>query len=425
MARRKKKPPVDAKKRLLQVRSNLLLGHPFFGSLSFKLDFVEDPSCKSTWTDGVRLGYNPLFISRLSFDEVKGVFCHEIMHCVLSHHLREGDRVHERWNRACDYVINSTLIESGFVLPLGALLDAKFADMSADKVYSLLPEETYGNGDGNGDDDGNSGNGDGDGNSDSDGNNSNSNSNGNGNNGAPCGCGEVRAPEKENGKPLSPSETKQMIKEWKVAAHQAIQASKLAGNLPKGLERFIRKSLLPSVNWKQVLHRFVNQSARNDYSWFPPNKRYVYRGFYLPSLKSEELPPVVLVVDTSGSVGQKELDRFASELTSVLMEHRTSCTVIYCDSKIANVEEFSSDDLPLNLHPKGGGGTNFRPAFDWVEEHGDTPSCLIYFTDLYCDSFPDYIPDYPVLWAHIPDSDNSGDNPEVPFGEIIEIENND
>ena len=139
-------------------------------------------------------------------------------------------------------------------------------------------------------------------------------------------------------------------------------------------------------------------------------------GLYLPGLKSEELPPIVVAVDTSGSVRPSELAEFAAEITAILEEHpSTTCQVIYCDHKVTNVEEFTSDDLPLTLHPKGGGGTEFKPVFDWVAEHDIIPSCLIYLTDMQVSRFPD-APEYPVLWVR---TDKRGI--KAPFGEEVDL----
>jgi predicted metal-dependent peptidase len=67
----------------------------------------------------------------------------------------------------------------------------------------------------------------------------------------------------------------------------------------------------------------------------------------------------------------------------------------------------------VHLEPKGGGGTDFKPVFAWVEENGVLPQCLIYLTDLCCNSFPD-VPEYPVLW--VTDSRRT-----APFGETVQI----
>ena len=86
--------------------------------------------------------------------------------------------------------------------------------------------------------------------------------------------------------------------------------------------------------------------------------------------------------------------------------------VVYCDAAVQSTEEFGPSE-PIKLSPKGGGGTDFRPPFQWIEGEGIQPKCLIYLTDLCCNSFPEP-PEYPVLW--VTDSRST-----APFGETLRI----
>jgi predicted metal-dependent peptidase len=108
------------------------------------------------------------------------------------------------------------------------------------------------------------------------------------------------------------------------------------------------------------------------------------------------------------------LDLFAAELSAIIEDTQPERVyVVYCDAQVHGVEEFTADDLPLQLHPRGGGGTRFEPVFDWVESTGVQPDALVYLTDTY-GSFPAQAPDYPVLWATTAGT-------HVPFGEVIQI----
>ncbi len=367
----------SACEKIIKARVGLILDQPFFGSLALRLEIVEDPTCPTAWTDGERLGYNPAFINKLSLEEIKGLLCHEVMHCACAHHTRRGTRDHLRWNVAGDYAINQILKDCKIILPQGALLNSDYSGMTADEIYNRLPQSQQEN---SGEDNGSSSD--------------------------PGGCGEVRD---------AKGNSTQSEQEWRVAVQQAAQSAKIMGKLPAGIERMIEGILQSRVDWREVLRRFVDQTAKNDYRWFPGNRRYISQGIYLPSLRSEELPSLAVVVDTSGSVGQSELNQFATELTTILEDYRTTCTVIYCDAEIADVEVFTSEDLPLKLHPRGGGGTDFRPPFEWVEKEGLHPSCLIYFTDM-MGTFPDDPPGYPVLWVKIGKSTIS-----PPWGEMVQI----
>jgi len=162
------------------------------------------------------------------------------------------------------------------------------------------------------------------------------------------------------------------------------------------------------------LRDFVTRTARNDYDWMRPNRKWFGRGVVLPSLVSDELPQVVVANDTSGSISDRQMQEFAGAISDILGSFDTTATVLHCDTAVRKVEELTRADLPLRLEPIGGGGTDFRPVFDHVEEHGLEPACLIYLTDLY-GCFPQRPPDYPVLW--VVNRDSCAGPP--PFGEVI------
>lgn len=378
---------ITPRDKISKARAGLILDQPFFGALALRLRVIEDPTCPTAWTDGQSMGYNPTFIEGLTLAETKGVVCHNVMHCALAHMSRRGNRDHRKWNIAGDLAINQIIEDAKMTLPKGRLLDPAYVGMSADEIYGKLPPPPEGGKEGEGDS----------------------------RTSDPGACGEVRDAPGAAGQQPSPADLAQSAEDWKITVAQAAQAARQTGKLPAGLDRLVGEILAPKIDWREVLRRFVDRTARADYSWTPPNRRYIHQGIYLPSVRSEVLPPIVIVVDTSGSIQAAGINQFAAEMTAILEDYRTSATVIYCDAAIAHVEEFTSDDLPLRLTPKGGGGTDFRPPFAWVDERGLTPSCLIYLTDMECSSFPE-TPDYPVLWAHV----GNGGTP-APFGEEVRL----
>lgn len=379
----------EARNKLAKARAGLILDHPFFGSLALKLDLVEDATNNPTAaTDGKHIRYNPEFIEGLSLEETKGLLCHEIMHCANQHHLRRDGRDLKRWNTAADYAINPLIRDSGMQLPAGGLLDVQYSDMSAEQIYSKLPEPDQ---DQQGQGQGESGN-------------------------DPGGSGGVEDyPGDGEGQQASEDTKEQNGQEWKVAVAQAAQQAKAMGELPGAIARMVEDIIDPVLDWRELLRRFVDSNAKNDYQWFPPNRRHIHNGFILPSLRSQELKNVTMAMDTSGSISDDDLKAFGAEVRSIVEDYRANTTVIYCDSAVQRVEEFEADDV-IDLHPEGGGGTDFRPPFHYIEERGEEPVCMIYQTDGDCSRFPEE-PPYPVLWVLT--RRNDGFNP--PFGEVVSL----
>ncbi len=362
-----------------RARANLVLSSPFFASLALRLKLKEDPGCPTAYTDSVVLGYNPEFITSLSLPELKALICHEVMHVAMLHCFRRQDRTPQGWNRACDYAINPVLQRAGFLLPDGGLLDGRYAGLEAEAIYALLPSrepetdsrDMY---------------------------------------------GEVRDYQPQPGKEGYGSSSAQQLQDCKVQISQALTTARLQGKLPVGLERIVQELLVPVLPWQEILARFVTEHSSNDYNWKRPNQRYLYSGLYLPGLNSPSLGTIAVLIDSSGSIRQQDLNRFASELQSILYSYPdTAIQVLYVDSEVAHTQEV--DIHNLELEARGGGGTDYRPGFAWLEEQGINPACLLYFTDGYCDEFPESA-EYPTLWVV---TRASRFNP--PFGEVIRITN--
>jgi predicted metal-dependent peptidase len=364
--------------KITKARAGLILDAPFFGSLALRTKLIEDPDCETAWINGPEMGFNPGYIEGLSLDQAKGLLGHEVMHLAAAHHARRQDRNAKKWNMATDAAINGILERSGFILPPGHIPGAP-DDQSAESLYNALPDPPPDAG--------------------SD----------------PGKSGEVRDAPGKDGNQAGPAEMAQAEAEARVMVAQAAQQAKSMGKLPTDIARMVDEMLQPKLDWAALLRRFVERTTKDDYRWTPPNRRFIHDGIYLPSAHSETLGDIVVAVDTSGSIGNKEISEFAAEISAILEDFRTTATVIYCDTAISNIETFTQDNLPLELHPKGGGGTSFVPPFDYVTEMGTVPACLIYLTDLESSHFPAE-PDYPVLWVKTP-----GYGTPPPFGEVIEL----
>jgi predicted metal-dependent peptidase len=380
--------------RTIRAKVKLLLSHPFYASLLMKLNVVETTDIPTACTDGVTLKINPDFWDGLNIDEQQGLLAHEVLHPAFLHHTRRNDRDPFVWNMACDYAINPILKDGGLTLPQGALIDAKYSGKSADEIYNdiyqnavKMKQKGFGSG-ANGEwqeGDGFSG-----------------------------GIGDVEDfhdGEGRDGAATTMEEQEQLQRI--IAAHQV---AKEAGKAPKGIDRFIEERLNPKVNWKDALEQIVSEKTFDDYTWTKPNRRFLGSCFYLPALEDESVGEIAFMCDTSGSINQTQLNTFSAECNSIGEIIKSRKTAIYCDSKIAGIDVFDPDE-DVALRFKGGGGTDFRPPFKWLEDNEVEPKIAIYFTDGYCDDFPKAVPDYPVIWAIY----NGVDKFKPPFGDVIYI----
>jgi predicted metal-dependent peptidase len=414
--------------KLTRSRVQLLLAQPFFGTLALRLKLVPG-SLPTMATDGSRIVYNPTFVDQLKPAELEGTLAHEVLHCALGHQCRRGERDPELWNQAADFAINPILLGNGFTLPAGALVDPAFNNLSAEEIYARLlqrridggaapkhqnggggiatgPQETQGAGIPDPQVDSHS--------------ESTSNQAGTttgesaDQRSTRCGgFGEVWDATDEQGHPCSPAEKRRQEHEWSIAAEQALRSAKVCGTEPAGVERPLSESRQSRQDWRAILRDFVAATMPSDYRWSPPNRRYIASGLYLPSVERRGLGEIVIAVDTSGSIGALELEQFAGEISAISEEAQPEAIhVVYCDAAVQSAQQFGPSE-PVRLEPKGGGGTDFRPAFQWVAENDIAPVCLIYLTDLCCDSYPE-APEYPVLW--ITDSRRA-----APFGEMVRI----
>ena len=414
--------------KLTRARTQLLLNQPFFGALSLRLKLVP-ASVPTMSTDGRRILYSAKFVEALKPAELEAVFAHEVLHCALGHHCRRGERDPQLWNQAADLAINPILIANGFTLPAGALVDSAFRNLSAEEIYSRLSQQSRNDsavarpepsqssasqnqGEGNGPEAQSPVAG-----SPNDPSQTPPDHQKNSNSGnpptRPGDFGEVLDATDDEGAYASQAEKSRQEQEWSIAADQAMRLAKSCGDTPADVERPLNDSRHSKQDWRTILRDFIAARTPSDYRWSPPNRRYIGSGLYLPSVARSGLGAIVIAVDTSGSIRTKELEQFAGEISAITDEAQPEAIhVVYCDAAIQGSQEFQASE-PIHLEPKGGGGTDFRPAFEWVKERQIEPVCLVYLTDLCCHSYPDP-PDYPVLW--VTDSRRTAQ-----FGETLHI----
>lgn len=394
--------------KLAAARTRLILDKPFLGALVLRLPLkaAQPDWCPTTATDARHFYYNSAYIESLNLAQTEFALAHEALHCALSHFARRQHRQRHRWDLACDLAINPLLIEDGLRPPPQALSMAEYSGMTAEEIYPLIEEddqretmdrhayddhETAGSVGGP----------------------------------TPRDAGAAARPEtapaqesesaglepepsdgaappideQPAGQPesLGAEEQRDLAVRWHQylagAAQQALRAGRLGGTM----QRLIEHLLQPQLPWRQLLAQHLVRNARDDFSYSRPSRRE--GSFIRPRLRSEQID-LVIAVDTSGSIKEPEIQSFVAEIEALKGQIRARVTLLPCDAELAPGapwifqpwEEFC---WPADI--QGGGGTCFKPVFEWIERQGVQPEALVYFTDA-DGEFPEHAAWFPVIW---------------------------
>jgi predicted metal-dependent peptidase len=407
--------------KLAAARTRLILDKPFLGSLVMHLPLKPaDPKwCETTATDARHFYYNPAYIARLTLDQTQFVLAHEAMHCALSHFNRRNHRQKHRWDVACDYAVNMILDEERMPPPDQALMNATYRGLTAEEIYPLLhedpPEQTMdrhlfdetGSGEG--------GEGepqDQDDQPDDGGEGQQEDREEGGEDAAEQAEGQSETGEQE-GPPAPPMDADRLDEQWQGRLAAAAQAARQAGKLSASMMRLVDDLLAPKLPWRALLARYMMNAARDDYSFQRTSRREGEA--MMPRLLSQSVR-VAVALDTSGSINDDELREFLAEIDALKAQVRAEVTLHACDDKLAEGGPWRFamwEPLALPDGIQGGGGTDFRPVFEWLDGDRAELDLLVYFTDAE-GRFPEREPRFPVVWLV------KGRAP-VPFGVRIQL----
>ena len=324
-----------------------------------------DDTVPTACTNGRDEKYGRAFVESLSDAELRFLVLHENYHKLYQHlttwkHLYNEDP--RLANMACDYVINLKIFDDntdGFaIMPSAGCIDSKYAGMDSAQVFLELKE----NGEGEGGEEGEEGEGGG------------------------AGGGGMDDHDWDGAQELGAQEKQELARDIDEAVRQG---ALVAGQMGTGGDRELAELLEPQVDWREVLREFISTTcAGNDYStWQRPNRRYVSAGMYMPSGISEQIGELVIAIDTSGSIGVRELSAFLSEVKGICDAVYPSCVrLLYWDTQVCGDEKYELhelDDLTKSTKPVGGGGTDVACVPEHITKEGISPQAVIVLTDGY------------------------------------------
>lgn len=387
----------------------LLLRYPFYGFLVSRMKLVEANAdnklggfIQTAATDGANIYYSKEFFEGLNPEQITFVVAHEIMHCVYHHIARFkafSDKDHMYWNMAADYVINNMLLEEGVITEQNFrkewLKNRKYLNWTTEEVYKDLVDNNAQKqnsmdqhiviqigGDGNGNP----------GDSDKD-----------------LKDAITKALGADAGKKVEEN-----LEKFKDLIVQAYQVAKDAGKVPGHIETVINDLVNPKINWRTLLNVNIQSIFKSQMTWMKPNRRNA-GGMILPRMTFEDTVDLCIAIDTSGSISEEMKVEFLSEICGILNYYTTFNLKIWCfDTEVHAYKEFdvyNINELPSYVL-EGGGGTEIRSNFDFMQEEGIVPKQFICLTDAYNGSNnwgpDDYCPCTFII--------HSNPSPQVPFG---------
>jgi len=372
-----------------------LMRHPetalYSGVLMLGVNEVVDEPI-TAYTDGINKRYGRAFVEAIckTDPELNGLVLHEALHIVFRHILHNRDLFMEdraRANKAADYVVNDVIMnlqdKTLAQLPKGGLYDPKYHNMNMREVYRLLKDECEGGGGGGGSQKPEGGNGQG---------------NGSGGSDKQYQFDEHDTEGEGSGK------TAEEIKEMDAAIDRAIrEGALLAGRLGANVPRSITELLDPLVDWRKELAEFVSAytKGRDEYTWRKFNRRLVANDIFMPTVENETVGEIVVAIDTSGSIGQAQINEFASELVSICEAVSPEAVrVLWWDTMVHGEQRFTDNyqNIGSMLKPQGGGGTRVGCVAEYINKHKVNAECLLVFTDGFVENSPEWGINVPTLW---------------------------
>jgi len=367
--------PKDKETRRLQAAKMSLMSHPKFslysGVLMMGDTYISD-DIPTACTDGINDYYGRKFVAGMTNQELAFLVMHETLHKAYRHLFVWKALAKENAmlaNMAMDYVINYELVHSDpnketISMPAGGLYDSQYANMTTKQVYDMLKK-----------------------------------------NGKPSGGGGFDEHDWKAADKLTPEEQAVIQKELESALRQGkLAQEKLVGKNAGGMSRELEDLLNPQIDWRDALREFVSSicADKTTSSWRRLNKRYLSMDISMPTLTGETVGNIVCGVDTSGSIGGDDLNKFLSEVVGICnMVNPEVLHIMYWDTAVAGHEQYGSgsyDAVFTQTKPKGGGGTDPSCVSAYLHEHNIKPDVGIMLTD---GEVPSWGKDWPapILWV--------------------------
>ena len=337
---------------------NWFMSHfPLLGSMATAFDIVVDYEISrkeeiQVAAIDVQKGIiyiNP--VARLSKEETRFVMAHELLHAGLEHSERRLGRDPYLWNVACDFTVNSWLVDMQVgEMPEGCLYDELYKDWSAESIYEELIKEIRKNQ----------------------------------NLETLRGYGRGDMISHGVGKKCTTYSGMSLDEFCKSALAQGLEyhLSSGRGYVPAGLIEEIRALSMPVIPWEVELARWLDcfiPPIEKRRSYVRPSRRQgaipdIPRPRYIRDSVNEDGRTFGVIIDTSGSMSTKMIGMALGSVASYAAEREVAMVrVIFCDARAYDVGYLAPEDIAGRVEVKGRGGTILQPAVNLLEQAKDFP----------------------------------------------------
>lgn len=339
-------------KKLEKVRIGFLFDHPFLSVLALSLPMHLGTNSHEVFeTNGFTIFVDEEKAQHLSEQHLKYIYAHTLLHVVLKHAFRKGEREHKTWNRSSDIVVN--LLMSDFQRvgerPKDEVMLEKFRDKSVEEVYNALHQEVQ----------------DGEGTPD-----------------------EENATEQKLDIIENEGDTSVAQEELDALIIQALGVAQKQGNTPSSFLEVIREVTRPKIDLETLLHTYLIESFFDKVTDFSrPNRRFIHQNLYLPGYKREKNRiNLYIALDRSMSISSDIFSKFLGIIDSVLrISSDFSVTVVPFDESVDenSVVMYDSQSVkpPEVAFAKGNGGTEFSAVIEYLKDKNSFESTLMVLSD--------------------------------------------
>lgn len=346
---------------------------PFYGEVILRVPITEDIHIPTACTNGRIIKYNPRFFCGLDRGERFFVIMHELMHIILMHPYRLGNKNPALWNVASDIVVNKllddmtkTMLKKGipFQRPSDGIFQKMYWMESTEQVYARICENNnekdesiylvlypvYGD--------------------------------------SPAKIivrpdldypsGEASAGSFDGG--ISQKELGALLGELMKKNYSDSPSAEIVRELKDILKAGKRK------DWQKVLRNYLYENISDETSYATPERKYLHMDMIIPgySLTAERIEEIWAFVDCSGSVSSEEMKEFLFHLYHITSEFKCVMNICYWDTSVTDIYlKIRKKENILKSLPKHSGGTDVNCIYKWLRENRITPDVMMILTDGY------------------------------------------